>query len=244
MATHLLKKMKRKDLDKVNDDFSDFSLSSPARKIRRLDAELPPIVEEEETEISLGFGLSQHQIRIPNGVEARLTPLIIEELPSDSVPVNEERAIVPFRPCESPLYHRPPNYSIDSTLFSNFKNQALWHAQSRPVIIEEDEEELKGNSAVTNECLAVIPWVPSQKLHQSPEVEASQREMSESMDAEVMESTSMDIEDNVASIGAGQPSECNAPAGSNEGMQHLWQQQHCMIPQPPQNTISPIVWYR
>lgn len=30
------KKMKRKDLDQVNDDFSDFSLSSPARKIRRL----------------------------------------------------------------------------------------------------------------------------------------------------------------------------------------------------------------
>lgn len=29
-------KLKRKDLDQVNDDFSDFSLSSPARKIRRL----------------------------------------------------------------------------------------------------------------------------------------------------------------------------------------------------------------
>lgn len=29
-------KMKRKDLDQINDEFSDFSLSSPARKIRRL----------------------------------------------------------------------------------------------------------------------------------------------------------------------------------------------------------------
>lgn len=29
-------KMKRKDIEEVNDDFSDFSLSSPARKIRRL----------------------------------------------------------------------------------------------------------------------------------------------------------------------------------------------------------------
>lgn len=29
-------KMKRKDLDQFNDEFSDFSLSSPARKIRRL----------------------------------------------------------------------------------------------------------------------------------------------------------------------------------------------------------------
>lgn len=29
-------KMKRKDLEDVTDDFSDFSLCSPARKIRRL----------------------------------------------------------------------------------------------------------------------------------------------------------------------------------------------------------------
>ncbi|EOY32080.1 hypothetical protein QUC31_019553 [Theobroma cacao] len=42
-------KLKRKDIDQVNDDFSDFSLSSPATKIRRLDAELPPIIEEEES---------------------------------------------------------------------------------------------------------------------------------------------------------------------------------------------------
>lgn len=29
-------KMKRKDLEQVSDEFSDFSLSAPARKIRRL----------------------------------------------------------------------------------------------------------------------------------------------------------------------------------------------------------------
>lgn len=36
MASYLSLKMKRKELEEVNDDFSDFSLSSPARKIRRL----------------------------------------------------------------------------------------------------------------------------------------------------------------------------------------------------------------
>lgn len=36
MAGYLSMKMKRKDLEEVNDEFSDFSLSSPARKIRRL----------------------------------------------------------------------------------------------------------------------------------------------------------------------------------------------------------------
>ncbi|CAL5215029.1 unnamed protein product [Lathyrus oleraceus] len=37
-------------VDQISHDFSDFSLSSPATKIRRLDAELTPIVEEEENE--------------------------------------------------------------------------------------------------------------------------------------------------------------------------------------------------
>lgn len=36
MATLLSGKMKRKDWEEVSDEFSDFSLSSPARKIRRL----------------------------------------------------------------------------------------------------------------------------------------------------------------------------------------------------------------
>lgn len=36
MKPYYTLKMKRKDLEDVNDEFSDFSLSSPARKIRRL----------------------------------------------------------------------------------------------------------------------------------------------------------------------------------------------------------------
>ncbi|KAJ4850502.1 hypothetical protein Tsubulata_044290 [Turnera subulata] len=43
-------RMKRKEAEDVSDDFSDFSLTSPARKIRRLEAGLPPIVEEEDME--------------------------------------------------------------------------------------------------------------------------------------------------------------------------------------------------
>jgi hypothetical protein len=31
-----MKMLKRKEVDEVSDDFSDFSLSAPARKIRRL----------------------------------------------------------------------------------------------------------------------------------------------------------------------------------------------------------------
>lgn len=65
-------KMKRKDLDQVSDDFSDFSLSSPARKIRRLDAELPPIMEDDEPEIAMPY------------LQNRSSGPVIEELPAES----------------------------------------------------------------------------------------------------------------------------------------------------------------
>lgn len=53
MPTGHHKSLKRKVhgiVDQISDDFSDFSLSSPATKIRRLHGELPPIVEEHEQE--------------------------------------------------------------------------------------------------------------------------------------------------------------------------------------------------
>ncbi|KAL0885159.1 hypothetical protein Bca101_009141 [Brassica carinata] len=88
-------KMKRKEIDRVNDDFSDFSLSSPATKIRRLDLDLPPIMEEE---------------------------VVMEEEHDDlqSSPQNEERAIVLFKP--PPLHHQP-NLFVDRSLISGLKNR-------------------------------------------------------------------------------------------------------------------------
>ena len=77
-------KLKRKDIDLVNDDFSDFSLSSPATKIRRLDAELPPIIEEEEPfvenhekAIVVFNPLPHHQLRSPSTLSFSLNPDLI-----------------------------------------------------------------------------------------------------------------------------------------------------------------------
>ncbi|CAK8579426.1 unnamed protein product [Lathyrus sativus] len=49
-AYKFLKRKATGTVDQISHDFSDFSLSSPATKIRRLDAGLTPIVEEEENE--------------------------------------------------------------------------------------------------------------------------------------------------------------------------------------------------
>lgn len=125
-------KFKRKDIDRVNDDFSDFSLSSPATKIRRLDAGLPPIIEEEEFPV-------------------------IEELPSSE---NEERAVVLFQPVNSHLVHFPSNFSVsvDSHIIADFKKQFL--QSGHKVSLNSDDDETVADSS-SNGCRAVVPWVRS-----------------------------------------------------------------------------------
>lgn len=100
----------------------------------------------------------------------------------------------------------------------------------------------------------MIPWVPSQTLNPLPETLAPQKEVSVSMDAEEMDVATMDIEDvnvDVSNVG-------HEFFRLNEGLQQQqqhqhqqpyqqcqpYQQQHCLFPQPPQNTTTPVVWYR
>lgn len=213
-------KMKRKDLEQVSDEFSDFSLSAPARKIRRLDAELPPILEEveDDRDVPLAFEPSSSGQSFGGhggrGVE-------IEELPD-----NKETAIVLFKPMDTPLVRSPQNFSIklDPQFVSGFKNQVPWRSQSnRMGQYEEDEAKETGNK-----CLTVVPWLPSQ----FPDVVSSQTDITEMMmDAEELEEeATMEVEENDQRSG-------------NEGIQQ-WQQQHCMVPQPPHNISTPITWYR
>ncbi|XP_008223818.1 PREDICTED: uncharacterized protein LOC103323594 [Prunus mume] len=221
MKTMKKKRKEVEELDQVNDDFSDFSLSSPARKIRRLDAHLPPIMEEEEAEFS--FSAAQNQLKS----EAP----IIEGLPSE----NQEKAIVLFRPVNN-----TPVFSLHSDLISGFKDQFLRtsHFGLRSSA-EEDDEAVQSNS---NQCKAVVPWVPSH-LSPAPSMEVSQADPPEElMEAEGMETATMEIEEE--SPAAGQAMADGYGGGmwtSNEGFPQ-WQQQHCMIPQPPHNTTTPITW--
>ncbi|KAA8535722.1 hypothetical protein F0562_030715 [Nyssa sinensis] len=235
MAGYFSMRMKRKDLEEVNEEFSDFSLCSPARKIRRLDAELPPIMEEEEQEITQVFGQSMPQEQFISILEQRGGP-IIEELPSD--PVNEERAIVLFKHMNAPFLQSPQSYSVSVSpdIISGFKNQVLWSSQSNPVKSAEDEAATREKSrGSTNKCLAVVPWVPSQL----PPKPAAAPEM---MEAEEMEATKMDIEDDNVGVEPGQTNEFDGMSGAG-GLNH-WQQQHCLIPQIPQNASTPVVWFR
>ncbi|KAK3011054.1 hypothetical protein RJ639_012464 [Escallonia herrerae] len=216
-------KMKRKEIEEVNDEFSDFSLSSPARKIRRLDAELPPIMEEDETDVPVAF-----EDKVGGNV-------VIEELPQE-VAGTEERAIVLFKPMNASLLQSPSGFSVNPDLISGFKNQLLWPRKSD--LLKATEDEAEGRDT-TNECLAVVPWVSSQ-FPPAAGAEDSQNVLPDSMEAEETEAAAMDVEDDYVSMEQRPGNQELGGMAVSEGL-HQWQQ-HCMIPQPPQHT--PIVWFR
>lgn len=118
----------------------------------------------------------------------------------------------------------------------------LWGSQScilRRAGDENADENLSGSS---KGCLAVVPWVPSQLPSAQGAQVLGQADTSDMMDAEEMEGVMMDVED--SSVNAELRTTVEAGAVSlNEGL-HPWQQQHCMTTQLPQNTSTPIVWYR
>ncbi|XAR63762.1 hypothetical protein NMG60_11023826 [Bertholletia excelsa] len=239
MAAYLSTKMKRKDLDEVNDDFSDFSLSSPARKIRRLDADLPPIMEEDEPRVPL---VVEEQVKgqVPGNMGRVGVPgPRIEELPM--VPENEERAIVLFKPMSTPLFQSPSSFSVtvNSDVISGFKiyvhhaDQILWSSQANTTKSADDEASKEGYASRNNGCLAVVPWVPTHISSTPP----PQTETPELMDSEEMGAVSMDVEENNFTA------DPELGAGLNEGLHH-WQQQHCMMPEIPQHVSTPITWFQ
>ncbi|KAK6944673.1 hypothetical protein RJ641_025775 [Dillenia turbinata] len=243
-------KIKRKELQEINDDFSDFSLSSPARKIRRLDAELPPIMEEEEAEKEIMFH-SNPEFDFENQRAGEFGGAVIEELelPNNSNN-NEERAIVLFKPLfDNPLLLSPSDcrVSLSSDLISGFKNRNLWSRDSNPARLDDDEKEAaRGNqmSVTTDNHLAVVPWVPSHSQfppNSDAPMAVPQIEAPELMDAEEMEASSMDVEESNMAVEQGQVNELGGRMRGSEGFQQ-WQQQHCMTPQIPQNTSTPITW--
>lgn len=114
----------------------------------------------------------------------------------------------------------------------------LWSKQSNQwgASASEDSEQEK-NSGAGKECLAVVPWVPSRLPSAAGSVALPQMDVSDMMEAEETEASTMDVEDEAG--GFNQATGMHMHEGLNQ-----WQQQHCLIPQPPHNTSAPIVWFR
>ncbi|XP_071717690.1 uncharacterized protein [Rutidosis leptorrhynchoides] len=227
--------MKRKDINEANDDFFDFTLSSPALKIRRLDAEFAPLSNEDETPNPVTFNEStQFQDTVVEQL-VESSPIAIDTVVEQSV--NEEKAIVLFEPKNNtPSLHSalPFSISADSGFLSGFKNPVIWSNQSNGARLLGDEiQKQDGNSGQKNGCLAVVPWVHSH-TQQPPEVEDPAAQMYETMDADAM-----DVEDdnNCQQVSNAEWGAVSVSQGLNQ-----WQR-HCMIQQPVSNLTTPITWF-
>ncbi|XP_010533049.1 PREDICTED: uncharacterized protein LOC104808906 [Tarenaya hassleriana] len=219
-------KMKRRDIDRVNDDFSDFSLSSPARKMRRLDVDFPPIMKKDEAEMATAKPMAE---------ESKLEP------------VNEERAIVVFKPLQAQQsYCR--NLYVDTGLISGFKNKlsrAGYHGDAG--LADDDYDE----NQTSNKCRAVVPWSPSQFPAAQSEVPFQEPYILEIIQLDededtMMEEATMEIEED-SNCSMSLPQETEFIHGFRtikgiEGLHHWQQQPHCLIPQPPQSNSTPISW--
>ncbi|KAG8376353.1 hypothetical protein BUALT_Bualt09G0054300 [Buddleja alternifolia] len=119
-------------------------------------------------------------------------------------------------------------FCVDQTLWSSRSNS--WRLQNDEAVAEEY------NSDSGDGCLAVVPWVPSQLPSADVPSHFDNYEM---MDAEEEEETTKDVEES-RDVQQRNDNE----ARGNDGV-HQWQQQeHCMIPQFPHNTATPVFWYR
>ncbi|KAL0922191.1 hypothetical protein M5K25_006160 [Dendrobium thyrsiflorum] len=141
--------------------------------------------------------------------------------------LNEERALVMYKP---PDAHFASSLKINPKLITCLKNYTFW-PRNPNMLVEEDLQ------SPTNNCLAVVPWVPSHVsvARQVMEALASGNELiEEQMEAEAeaeaahtfMEIEEENRESDISGVGA-------------QGNQQ-WQQ-HCMTPQLLQNN-STIMW--
>ncbi|XP_010248763.1 PREDICTED: uncharacterized protein LOC104591575 [Nelumbo nucifera] len=234
-------KMKRKDFEEAYDEFSDFSLSSPARKIRRLDADLPPIMGEEEAlKISLDFEqqpLSEHLDTSKQQSGAVMKEAVL------SAHLNEEKALVLYNPANTPLLKVPSSsdlsITVNSDLILSLKNHMLWSTHTKPVRTADDVAASSDkNRAVANDSLAVVSWVPSQlPPYDAGMTEVPAAEALEPMEAE-LNGMMMETEGEIP----GQARRAGAMVGVELQALQQWQQEHCMIPELPQNTSAPVMW--
>lgn len=125
---------------------------------------------------------------------------------------------------------------------SPFVDQFIRSAQYGQQRIAGEDDETVRNSNNSNECRAVVPWAPSQ-VPPASGMEAAQA-LTE-LPEQVMEAEdTMEIEDGPESLPQGQSNHGYSGVwGAGEGLPQ-WQQQHCMIPQPPHHSSTPITWFK
>uniref|UniRef100_A0A0D9VC51 Uncharacterized protein n=1 Tax=Leersia perrieri TaxID=77586 RepID=A0A0D9VC51_9ORYZ len=221
---------KRKELEQVVDGLSDFSLSGPAAKSRRLDIGLPPIMEEETPGPSMSFG---HEM-LGEEINSAVSMHIMEDMVGgdmESHPSGEDKALVLYKPVDNTVHigmgTLNPSIIISPDLIRGLKNQAFNQRNYHGL---EDRSPGRSNS------LALVPWTPPQiaTISDWSACKSGSREFIEvPMESDETGVDSMDVEESP---------EATVAAIDGESL-HQWQQ-HCMTPSSLPNPSAPVMWSR
>uniref|UniRef100_A0A0A9CSK3 Uncharacterized protein n=1 Tax=Arundo donax TaxID=35708 RepID=A0A0A9CSK3_ARUDO len=221
---------KRKELEEVVDGLSGFSLSGPAAKSRRLDRELPPIMEEEAPASSMPF---QHEMLgedINSGVNM---PSVEDMMEGAMLPhvSSENMALVLYKPVDNPVLFGPgissSSFIVSSDLIRGLKNHAFNQG---------NYHELEDKSPERSNSLALVPWAPPQLAIKSDWVTSelkTTQHFEMPMEADEAEVTSMDVEE---------VPEATAMGFDGDNL-HQWQQ-HCTTPPSLPNPSDHVMWSR
>ncbi|XP_062218180.1 uncharacterized protein LOC133918350 [Phragmites australis] len=221
---------KRKELEQVVDGLSDFSLSGPAAKSRRLDRGLPPIMEEEPPAPSMAFRREMLGEEINSDVIMPSVEDLMEGAMAPHVSC-EDMSLVLYKPVDNLVPFGPgissSSFIVSSDLIRGLKNHAFNQG---------NYHELEDKSPERCNSLALVPWAPLQIAIRSDWV-ASELETTQNfevpMEADETEATSMDVED---------APEATAVGFDGENL-HQWQQ-HCMTPPSLPNPSTHVMWSR
>lgn len=223
----------------------------PATKIRRLDAEVPPV------ESAVGMPL------VEPGVSVTPQPFVVGDSPMSSgvappaaaigvaaPAVNEERAIVVYQPAEAAhnLLHGPlrpgPSLRVSPDWVHGLKGTMLQEASNYRDLFEE----MAGGDE--NLSLAMVPWAPT-KAHAQAASSSTSAAGAEMMDADQDgDGASMEVERGVegqATPPAGGAMQGEAFHHHYQQQQQPWPAQHCVA--SPQLELpaasyqpSPVTW--
>ncbi|TVU33470.1 hypothetical protein EJB05_25290 [Eragrostis curvula] len=220
---------KRKELEQVVDGLSDFSLSGPAAKSRRLDPGLPPIMEEPPApsfafEYEMTGGESNSSVDMPSVedmMESAISPCVS----------SEDMALVLYKPVDNHVLFGP-NISSSSFIVSSDVLRGL----KNHVLNQGNYCELEDKSPERSNSLALVPWTPPQIAIRSDWVASepgTTQTFEASVEADESEVTSMDVEE---------APEATALGFDGENL-HQWQQ-HCMTPPSLPNPSAHVMWSR
>lgn len=217
---------KRKELEQVVDGLSDFSLSGPAAKSRRLDSGLPPIMEEEPPAPSVAFHMMGEKIN--SGVNMSSVDVMMEGAIPHHVP-SEDMALVLYKPVPFGPGISSSSFIVSPDLIRGLKNHAF---------NQTSYGELQDESPERSNSLALVPWTPPKMSIRSDWVasEPSEPESTQNfevpMEADETELTYMDVEE---------APEATAGVFDGEDPRH-WQ--HCMTPPSLPNPSAHVMWSR